>query len=101
MMMMMMIMMIMMMEMMIQDGLSTHYITCRIRAISLGFTLEPCDLKWSMMSCREVECRDMRTHSSSASRSYNDDIDDDDGSDDDEDDCGGGGDDDVDDDNDT
>ena len=97
--------MIMMMEMMIQDGLSTHYITCRIRAISLGFTLEPCDLKWSMMSCREVECRDMRTHSSSASRSYDDDDDDidDDGSDDDdddddEDDCGGGGDDD---DNDT
>ena len=90
---------------------SSHYITCRIRAISLGFTLEPCDLKWSMMSCREVESRDMRTHSSSASRSYNDDNDDidddiddydddidDDGSDDD-DDCGGGGDDDVDDDN--
>ena len=86
---------------------SSHYITCRIRAISLGFTLEPCDLKWSMMSCREVECRDMRTHSSSASRSYDDDNDDDDddidddGSDDDdddddEDDCGGGGDDDDD-----
>jgi len=86
---------------------SSHYITCRIRAISLGFTLEPCDLKWSMMSCREVECRDMLTHSSSASRSYDDDNDDDDDDIDDDDDdiddddCGGGGDDDADDDNDT